>query len=232
MKLDAELTLREYENVLGGYTALLSFRLMNLCVKADPGALLAVQVEARGQMKNIEDVAKVSVSSDKTMDVYPLHEELLQPVGLGVMQVHPEFKQSIQTVHLDSKNKDIRYIQLTIPEVNKDRYDVLNNGVDAFYNETKAQLDINRQKYLIELNTTMADESKVDVDEAKEQFDKLYDDNCKMAQQSVDDKKKEIEEAYQHYLEKVNERNLAEQDQQAAEGQGIIDKMKLPFGND
>lgn len=146
--------------------------------------------------------------------------------------MHPEFRQSLETVHIESKNKDLRYIRLTIPEVNKDRYDVLNNGVDAFYNEAKAQLDMNRQKYFVELSTVMNGEPKQDADEAKAQFDKLYDDNCKMAQQNVDDKKKEIEEAYQHYLEQENRRSLHEQDRREAEGHDIIDKMKLPFGND
>jgi ribosome recycling factor len=231
MKLEADILLRKYENVMGGYTSLLSFRLMNLCVKADPGSLLAVQVELYGEQKNIEDVAKVSVSADDTMDVYPLHEDLLTSIGKGVMHVHPEFKQSLQTVHIESKNKDLRFLRLVVPEVDDDRRDALNNAIDVFYNETKTQYEVNRNKYLIELNSVMKGEPKADIDEAKETFDKIYDNNLDLAQRSIDEKQKEIEEAYQRYLTKMTEKAQAEKEQAAAEGEAVTHSLKMPLEN-
>ena len=61
MKLELEMTLTEFDHVLSGYTALLNLRLMNLCVKAEAAALLAVEVPFKGEKKRIEDVAKVAI---------------------------------------------------------------------------------------------------------------------------------------------------------------------------
>ena len=213
MKLEADILLRKYENVMGGYTSLLSFRLMNLCVKADPGSLLAVQVELYGE------------------HVYPLHEDLLTSIGKGVVHVHPEFKQSLQTVHIESKNKDLRFLRLVVPEVDDDRRDALNNAIDVFYNETKTQYEVNRNKYLIELNSVMKGEPKADIDEAKETFDKIYDNNLDLAQRSIDEKQKEIEEAYQRYLTKMTEKAQAEKEQAAAEGEAVTHSLKMPLEN-
>ena len=230
VNLESEIKLNEYENVLGGYTGLLTFRLANLCVKSDPASLLVVSVDVFGKKNNIEDVSKVGVLSDEKMDVYPFHEDLLPMIGKAIAEVHPEFKQSFETFHSKSKDKDIRYLQLTMPEVDKDRRDLLMDGVDLNFNDCKAKCEAAKQKYFFELTDKMQGSSEEDTNEAKERFDKISEDNMKMAQAAVDNKKKEIDEAYQRYLSKQAEKNAAENEQIAAEGKDVTSSMKLPFG--
>lgn len=230
VNLEAEIKLNEYENVLGGYTGLLTFRLANLCVKSDPASLLVVSVDVFGKQNNIEDVSKVGVLSDEKMDVYPFHEDLLPMIGKAIAEVHPEFKQSLETLHSKSTDKDIRYLQLTMPEVDKNRRDLLMDGVDLNFNDCKAKCEAAKQKYLFELTDKMQGSSERDTNEAKERFNKMSDDNMKMAQAATDKKKKEIEEAYQRYLSKQADKNAAENEQKAAEGRDVSTSMKLPFG--
>ena len=230
VNLEAEIKLNEYENVLGGYTGLLTFRLANLCVKSDPASLLVVSVDVFGKQNNIEDVSKVGVLSDEKMDVYPFHEDLLPMIGKAIAEVHPEFKQSLETLHSKSTDKDIRYLQLTMPEVDKNRRDLLMDGVDLNFNDCKAKCEAAKQKYLFELTDKMQGSSERDTNEAKERFNKMSDDNMKMAQAATDKKKKEIEEAYQRYLSKQADKNAAENEQKAAEGRDVSPSMKLPFG--
>lgn len=227
VNLEAEIKLNEYENVLGGYTGLLTFRLANLCVKSDPASLLVVSVDVFGKQNNIEDVSKVGVLSDEKMDVYPFHEDLLPMIGKAIAEVHPEFKQSIETLHSKSKDKDIRYLQLTMPEVDKNRRDLLMDGVDLNFNDCKAKCDAAKQKYLFELTDKMQGSSEQDADEAKERFDKMSDDNMKMAQAAADNKKQEIEEAYQRFLSKQAEKDAAQKEQEAAEGKDVATQMHL-----
>lgn len=206
MKLDLEIVLSEYENVLGGYTGLFTYRLANLCVKADPASLLPAVVETRGQKMNIEQVAKVGLRADDQLDVYPLHEDLMPPISKAVLEIHPEFKLSEEKAKLDN-GKDYRYLRFTMPDVNKDRRDVLNNGVDVFFNECKAQMDAAKQKYALKMKNELQGCSRQDVDEAQEKFDNISDNSKKIADTLVEDKRKEIAEAYQRYCE--NQSNSA-----------------------
>ena len=206
MKLDLEIVLSEYENVLGGYTGLFCFRLINLCVKADPSCLLPAVIKVRGQEMKIEQVAKVGIRADDQLDVYPLHEDLMLPISKGIMEIHPEFKMSEEKAKLDN-GKDYRYLRFTMPEVNKDRRDVLNNGVEVFFNECKTQGDTAKQKYALKMKNEMRGCSRQDVDEAQDKFDSISDNFKKMINTIVEDKKKEIAEAYQRYCE--NQSNSA-----------------------
>jgi ribosome recycling factor len=201
MKLNLEILLSEYENVVGGYTGLFTYRLANLCVKADPASLLSAVIETRGQKMNIEQVAKVGLRADDQLDVYPLHEDLMPPISKAVLEIHPEFKLSEEKAKLDN-GKDYRYLRFTMPDVNKDRRDVLNNGVDVFFNECKSQMDAAKQKYALKMKNELQGCSRQDVDEAQEKFDNISDNSKKIANTLVEDKKKEIDEAYKRYCEK------------------------------
>ena len=231
MKLDVELQIKEYDSVLSGYTVLLVFRLMNLCVKAEPASLLPAVVLFRGAEKKIEEVANVGVMADDQLDVYPFHDELLVPIGQAIMDVHPEFRQELKNVKIENQEKELNFIRLHMPEVNDDRKKVLLDGVDNFAKVTKEQLDATKSKYKVRVDQKLYKSSKDEIEEAKNRMDELYDQYSKRADKAVEDKKKEIEEAYQLWLEKKAQKQMEMQEQQAASGDDVKSSMKMPQAN-
>ena len=125
-------------------------------------------------------------------------------------------------------DQDMRILSFKVPPVDKDRRDILNNGVDVFYQETKAQYDETKAKYSAKIAERLSDASKEDADNYKKRFDDAYKNNCDIAQQTVDDKKKEIEEAYQRYLQNKATAEKAAKEQQAAEGEDVKSKLTFP----
>ena len=73
--------------------------------------------------------------------------------------------------------------------------------------------------------------SKDEIEEAKNRMDELYDQYSKRADKAVEDKKKEIEEAYQLWLEKKAQKQMEMQEQQAASGDDVKSSMKMPQAN-
>lgn len=223
----AEKVLNEYERVLDGYTGLLTCRLLNLCVKAHPIAMIPVIVELWGDDKNIEEVADVGVPDDDHITVYPKSQEFLFAIGKGVLEVHPEFQMEEKT--MKSGNNDVRYLSFKMPEIDKNRRDILNSAVDAFYGEAKGQYETTRAKYSEKLIDTLKDDKTgEDSDNYKKRFEDDFKNSSNVAEQTVNDKKKEIEEAYQRYLQKKASAEQATQEQQAAEGKDVKSQFKIP----
>ena len=79
-----------------GYTVLLSYRYMNLCVKAEIASVVPVGVIDEGTEFDIEEVADVAIANEYQMVVYPKYPELLRPIIAGIAEAHPEFKLSIK----------------------------------------------------------------------------------------------------------------------------------------
>ena len=64
MKKTIEILIGEMESKLGGYAGLLNYRFMNLCVKAEPAALLPVVVISNdGEVLNLEKVARTRLAT-------------------------------------------------------------------------------------------------------------------------------------------------------------------------
>ena len=125
------------------------------------------------------------------------------------------------------KIDDIHYLRFTMPKVDKDRRDVLTQGVDVFYKETKSQLDQAKAKYEPRLAEKLIKLSEQEADEAKQKFNDTYDAVVKMSEVLVNDKNQEIEEAYQRYLQQKDAADKTMQEQQAAQGEDV--KNKLTF---
>ena len=138
---------------LSNQSAQFAYRMKNLCVKAEEVALLPVEILIEGEFQKLESCATIGKKDDYSFMVFPNYEEDLETMGKGIFRVHPEFKQKIESMQVDSvdeagKNKsmDVHYILLTMPEVDDDRYDVLKDGVKVCYEECKARMEVLNRK--------------------------------------------------------------------------------------
>ena len=68
----------------------------NLCVKAEPAALLSLTVtDIEGNVYNIEDVADTMIPDDFSFEFVPKEMEMLPFIQKGIAETHPEFKQEV-----------------------------------------------------------------------------------------------------------------------------------------
>ena len=202
--------IREYDQWgenLSGHCARFSYRLMNLCVKAEEVALLPIEVMSEGEPQKLEQCCSLAKKGDYSFMVVPKFEEDLPAVAQGVMMEHPEFKQKIQTLDIDSvdaegkpKKVGIRYLLLTMPEVNNERYDVLKNGVDALYNECKVAMELANTKFDMKLTSLLAGESQDDLDKLKKERDRLNTQWTEHRDKIYNDKVREIEMAHNLWM--------------------------------
>lgn len=227
MKRSTSTIIIEYTNVLSGYVALFSYRLANLCIKADPLSLLGVTVEDDGLTMNIEDIALVGKGEDQyKINVYPKDEKKILLVGKGIAEEHPEFKQEMETMKIQDET-EIRYIKLTMPEVNEDRKKVMTDAVKTLHDECVAKLKAGNAFYMGKLTIDQAGASKEDIDEAKQKFDETTDTYNKACETIMADKTNEIEEAYQAYLEKKQREAEEKAEKDAAMGKDAVNNLKL-----
>ena len=194
----------EYSKVLEAYTGLLTIRLFNLLVKSHPVALIPVVVDAYGSDSNLEDVADVAIPDDDHFEIYPKNEEFLDAIGKAVFDVHPELKMEIvsDVKKADDDRIETHYMRLEVPYVDKNRRDILLQGVDLCHEDVKTQYQETRVKYLGQLTETLARMPEVDADATKKRFEETLKNHQDIARQTIDDKKKEIEEAYKRYCDK------------------------------
>ena len=139
MNLFYKSLINQAENKMAGYVVLLSYRYQNLCVKADATALMPVNIMIGGDPKNIEDVAKVGITDEYHLVIFPNQEDLQSFIIDGIFHSHPEFKLEVQSY---KQNDEERHLLLyEMPEVDKNRYDALTEGVNSLHDECKLRLD-------------------------------------------------------------------------------------------
>ena len=192
-----------------------AYRLMNLCIKAEEVALLPVEVLVEDEWQKLEECASIAKKDEYSFMVVPKFDEDLPAIELGVMQEHPEFKQSIESFKIDSIDdagelvkKDVRYLLLKMPPVNNDRYKVLKDSTKMLYDECKSEMEAVIMKYDAEFKVLVLAEPDEDdrkrldkaIERTKDQWnghrDKLY-----------EEKMQEIEDAHNNWMaDRVEER--------------------------
>ena len=192
----------QVENKMAGYIALLGFRYQNLCVKADPTSLMPVNVMMGGDPMNIEDVAKVATTDDFHLAVFPNQEDLQQFVIDGIFHSHPEFKLEVQTYKQNDEER--HFLLYEMPEVNKDRYDLLTQAVSSLYDECKIRLDGIYAENMANM-TELLKGSPDELNHIKQELERVHDEYVEKAKGVRDEKLEEIEEAYRRYLEGKSE---------------------------
>jgi len=219
-------SLNGLENKLMGYTALLSYRYLNLCVKSTPVSLLSTKVIIDGKESNLEKVAKVAVPNDTQLYLVPIEKTLIPHICKAVLLEHPEFKHEIQDASASGDGSQ-QMIVLTVPPVDKDRKDAILDMVDALYKDCdvrmKAEYDLTAAKISVS-SLPLPEESRK---EAKEELKKLYDNFVNAANQTKEDKVKEVNDAYAHYCEEHKEEESRTMEDREAKGTDSVFKMTL-----
>lgn len=179
---------------MSAYVTLLSYRYMNLCVKAELGALMPVNVYIGDESYNIEDVANIYSPDEFQFEVYPKNENNQQAIVQGVYEAHPEFK-------MEMKNDGGSYILYTMPVVDENRHDLLQNAIKGLYEECCGRIDAILAEFKARMleNLTKVGVSKAETDEALQALDDLRQKSMNMADHQLDQKQNEIDEALVRY---------------------------------
>lgn len=231
MRITVYKLLQEAQQKMNGYAVYMNYQFMHFGVKAEPAALLSVEVEVGGERMNLEDVADVAIPQDDQFALIPKEQDFLFDICKAVAQAHPDYKigqKSINGEEEDSLDREEdRYVLCTMPEVNDDRHDVGMNYVKAIYEEMTAKIDTTHAAYGAEIIKQLASAKPEEIDEAKEELQKIYDQMKDICKSYREEKEKQIEEAYQDYLKKKAEAEQAESERQAARGEDKSSKLDL-----
>lgn len=223
---------------MSGYAVYLNFQFMNLCVKAEPAALLPVTVVIDGESKDIEEVADVALPNKNQFVIIPKESSYLFPICKALSQAHPEFE--IERKNEDSSvssnneetassgdDEDNEVIYCTMPPINKDRRDTCMDFVKTVSDEAKAKIEVTYTTYTARITAKMAGESAESIEEATNELDdihKQHTDICKEYRENIE---KEIEGAYQKYVTEQEEKEKTAQEQMAARGENAGSSMRM-----
>lgn len=227
MKLSIETLIHEMEGKLGGYVTLLVYRYANLCVKAQPLALMStiVEDEEEGNMK-IEQVAGLMLPDEFHLKLIPYDPRFNYPLCKAIKKEHPEFKQELVKPD-NATDEDERHLILAMPVVNDDRHDELTDAVNVLYDGCKAQVDKTVASYKVKLEPKIAPLTSDEHDEAQNAFDTSVKTHTDMIDKVKADKLQEIEEAYQHYLAEQAEKQTAADEKAAARGENAGQQFNI-----
>lgn len=202
-------------DALSTLNAQFAYRLMNLCVKAEPVSLLSIEAMIEGEPQKLEDCTQIGKEDDYSFQIFPNYDGDIPALAQAIFMDHPEFKQEMKTMQVnistDEDNpdmQDVHYIQVTMPEVDDNRYDVLKNGVKAYYEENKAQMESVCAKYDAKLATLLDGESDEDVKKVKKAREKQTETWYDQRDRVYHAKLQEIEEGHMKWLTKQGEERL------------------------
>ena len=218
---------------LKAYVGALNYRYLNLCVKAEEVSLLPIQVPIEDEFKNLEDVAYAGkrTGDDYSLYIVPKIQDDMRDIQQAVMKFHPEFIQEVQKEKVnageDGGEQEVQLLRLKMPEVNDDRYDLLKQGVDTFYNMCKAEMEQAKMEANIQFATLSVDESPEDIDKLKKGVDETNDMWVKKRDQLRDDKLKEIEEAHNQWLADQQASAQKKQEEDAAHNEDVGSSMRM-----
>lgn len=210
--------IREFDKMsdsLSTLNAQFAYRLMNLCVKSEPVALLPILVNIEGELQKLEECAQISKDDDYTFKVFANYSSDIPALAQGIFKTHPEFKQEMfdeEVEYIDEDGEErvdkVPYILLTMPDVDDERYDVLKDGVKVIYEDTKVRMEnviANADAKMAEL---MAGESEADIEKVKKNRDKQVKTWTEQRDKIHAEKLQEIEEAHNKWLNEEAERRL------------------------
>ena len=226
----------QYGDDLSGHCARFSYRLMNLCVKAEEVSLLPVEVLIDGDLQRIEECAKIAKKDEYTFMVVPNFEEDLTAVAQGVFLEHPEFIQKVESMTVDGVDEegkpvssDMPYLLLTMPAVDDDRYKVLKDSAKALYEECKAAMELATAGADVKLPPLMVGENEDEIDKFKKIRDKLEAEWNGHREKVYQEKLQEIEDAHNLWMADNVESILDRFEDDAAHNDNAGSSFKLNY---
>ena len=229
--------IREYDQLaeaLSNLNAMFAFRIMNLCVKAEEASLLPVKVMVEGEMQNLEKCASINKKDDFTFVIIPQFDEDIQMISMGIAHVHPEFKQSIDSTKVDilqpngsTKKVDARYIVVTMPDVDDDRYNLLKDGVKLAYEDCKTRMEVANARADAQFAELLAGEEKENIEIVKQERENLNEQWYGQRDKLYNEKLKEIEDAHNKWLAERVSREQARMEEEAAHSEEAAHTMRL-----
>ena len=209
MRNTIKIILGEMDAKLSGHAGMLNYRFMNLCITAEPVALLSITVtDIAGNEYNLENVADCMQPDEFSFEIVPREMDMLPFIQKGIAESHPEFKQEVikpkEEDHFFNSNTseyDLeQHIVCTMPEVDDNRYDVLKEGVNTLYDQCTAEMDKIKVKYSEMLADKTKELPKDEVDEAKKKQEDLINQYTDIINAYRDQKLMQIEENHNKYL--------------------------------
>ena len=197
------------EKQLAGYQYLLTYRYQNLCVKAEPAALLPVTININGEEQDIEQVADVATPDDYHFQILPKMTNSLEEINIGILNAHPEFKPSFEQI--DSENPDTQYLVYEMPKVDKERHDFLMEATKGLHDECKARMEALCGSQIDDF-TELFVSNPESLKEATDAIKDLRNEYLDNIDDVMEKKQDEIEEAYARYLVEEEEAHAAEDD--------------------
>lgn len=212
---------------MNGYAMLYHFHLSNLCIKADPMALLSATIEIDDRELNLEDVATVSIPEEKVFAVTPKDPDYLFPICKALKLEHPEFEMEEKTEKNVFTDKEETVIYYTMPTVNEDRRDACMDYIKVRYEAIAAKIDTAHAAHSAKISAKMAGASAENIDAVKDKIQEIYDWHMNLCKQLREDKEKEVEDAYQEYLKTATEQVEQTKEKEAAQGKDTIFRMNM-----
>ena len=219
--------LEETKGKLNGFTMLYYFHLCNLCIKADPMALLSATVELNGGELNLEDVADAGMADEYTFAITPRSAEYIVPICKAIKLEHPEFKMEEKQEQNPLTDEQETVIYYTMPEVNEDRRDVCMDYIKARYELATTKMELAYSAGSAKISAKMAGAPAESIEKVKEELENIYNQHKDMCDKFREDKIKEVEEGYQRYLSAQSELSKQKAETQAAEGKDSLFSMNM-----
>ena len=217
----------ETKQKMNGHTMLYYFHLSNLCITADPMALLSATVKIEGKELNLEDVASVSLPNDKQFAVKPKDADYIVPITKAIKLEHPEFKMEEKTEEDEITGEENVVIYYTMPDMNQERHDVCTEYIKVQYDATSTKLEAIFSQGSAKIALKMNGASEENIKLAKDKLQEIYDWHTNTLKKLKEDKEKEVEDAYQAFLAGEQEETKASEEKQAAEGVDQVFSMDM-----
>ncbi len=217
----------ETQQKMNSHTMLFYYRLTQLCITADPMALLSATIKIDGKDLNLEDVATVSLPNDKQFAIQAKDADYILPITKAIKLEHPEFEIEEKTEKDQISGENNVVIYYTVPKMNKDRYDVCMEYIKTQYDITSTKLETIFSTCSTKIAIRMAGASTEQLKLAKDKLQETYDWHTNTIKKLRENKEKEVEEAYQAFLSGEKEENNATAERQAAEGIDTVFSMKM-----